>query len=76
MKLKKMNWARAIAMGTVSVGFVQALSAATTFTFEGLDHNKLIPGTFGAHVSADATGYTVSSGADGTVGTPDITIDW
>ena len=32
MKLKKMNWARAIAMGTVSVGFVQALSAATTLT--------------------------------------------
>ncbi len=60
MKLKKMNWGRALAMGTVSLGFVQALSAATTLTGEGLTTNTIITANHGSNA----------------VGTPDIALNW
>ena len=43
-----MNWGRALAMGTVSVGFVQALSAATILTGEGLGNNVIVTADHGS----------------------------
>jgi len=55
-----MNWGHAIAMGTVSVGFVQALSAATILTGEGLANNVIVTADHGSNEA----------------GTPNVALDW
>lgn len=76
MKLKKMNWGQALAMGTVSLGFVQALQAATVLNGAGLgttdlptDHGSNVTGTPNVSLTWDSewdsyTGWPNDPGND------------
>src|SRR5687768_4858650 len=50
--------------------------AATMLDFEGLPHNTDIPSSFADFATTNSTGFTVSSGIQGFVGTPNIDILW
>ncbi len=60
-----------------SASLVASASAATLLTFDGQGANGTgIPEAYGDNAAADGTGITVSVGADGVVGTPDISLNW
>ena len=66
-------------LGTTGLGLACGARADTTITFEGFTANNTsiasIPG-YGDNVSANSTDYSVSLGAGGILGTPDIALDW
>lgn len=77
MKPTHNQWSKYLVLGSLPIALISSLQAATTFHFDGVTiNNTNIDDSFGDNATTDSTGFTVSAGADGTVGTSDIDITW
>jgi len=70
---------KAVGLGVIGVSAWNPANATTEITFGGFTVNNTdissIPG-YGSNVSASSADYTVSLGAAGVTGTPDIALTW
>jgi hypothetical protein len=70
---------KAVGAGVAGFAATQAGRADTQITFEGFSGNNVNISTlagYGSKVSASSADYTVSLGAGGMTGTPDISLTW
>ena len=70
---------RAVGLGVVGLTAMQSAHATTQITFGGFPGNNTDISTianYGDNVSADSADYTVSLGAAGITGTPNIVLTW
>jgi hypothetical protein len=76
-KNKKPAALKALGFGVIGFTAVHSTNAETQITFGGFTAENLpIPAGYGNNVSAGSADYTVSSGATGITGTPNIVANW
>jgi hypothetical protein len=76
-KNKKPAAFKALSFGVIGFSAVHSANAETTITFGSFTlDNQAIPAGYGNNVSANSADYTVSAGATGITGTPNIVANW
>jgi hypothetical protein len=78
-KKTRPNGLKAVGLGVVGLTALHSANATTPITFGSFSNNNTnifdIPG-YGSDVSANSADYTVSPGASGITGTPNIALTW
>lgn len=68
---------KALGIGVIGFTAVHPANAETQITFGGFtDNNLAMPPDYGSNVSSDSADYTVTPGAIGVTGTPNILATW